>query len=150
MILYGGWADPTPAHYGNVQILSFAGSPAWTTVTGGGTPPQIRDGHVAIWDAPNQRMVMCSGIDEITGSAWQLSFAGTPTWSPIAPFGGPRPQSALGRVYAEAGNTEQAKAVLAHLLGGNNKHTFEPFQSFQLAYGLWLKAYGSVCPNYMP
>jgi hypothetical protein len=104
MIVYGGddAANPTPNVFGDVWVLSNAnglgGAPAWTPLSPTGGPPSLRTGHDAVYDAAGNRMIVFGGDSNPPCGAglndvWVLSHAnglgGTPTWSQLAPAGGP-------------------------------------------------------------
>jgi hypothetical protein len=97
MILFGGLdLDPTGSFLSNeVWALSLpaAGSPDWGSgplATIGG-PPSPRMGHSAIYDAPNQRMIVFGGQDETSAldEVWILTLGPTPTWSQLTLSGPP-------------------------------------------------------------
>ncbi|MGH7724418.1 MAG: Kelch repeat-containing protein [Candidatus Eiseniibacteriota bacterium] len=90
MLVFGGH-DGAPR--GDVWELTLAGTPQWTQLTPGGSPPAARGGHSAIYDPLRHRMLVVAGLGAggVLGDVWQLSLGGSPTWSAIAPSGTPLP-----------------------------------------------------------
>jgi hypothetical protein len=90
LVIFGGFE---PAGFLNdVWTLSLSGTPTWTHVIPGGTPPSARGGQVAVYDPVGDRMVMFGG--QVSGGAllndiWALSLAGAPAWTPLAASGVP-------------------------------------------------------------
>ncbi len=103
LIVFGGDdASGTPAANAEVWVLSgadgTAGTPVWTQLSPGGTPPAARTGHGAAYDAAANRMIVFGGDDGPpcgTGlnDVWVLTNAngtgGTPVWSQLSPAGSP-------------------------------------------------------------
>jgi len=107
MITFGG----SYAFYGtdqnDINVLSPANgtSPTWTTLAPSGGPPGIREGHTAVYDQTNNRMIIFAGVDNIStccpydttnyDDVWVLSNAngkgGTPEWTQLEPEGTPPP-----------------------------------------------------------
>ncbi len=88
MVVYGG------VEYGylnDVWELSLAGTPAWTELTPGGTPPRARYVHSAIYDPVRDRMVVFGGFtgEFFVNEVWALSLAGAPEWTALTPGGTP-------------------------------------------------------------
>lgn len=87
---------------GGLWQLSLGGPAAWSQVSTLGPPPPTRAAHTAVYDAAHDRMLVFGGFTNPTGSCcggqglkdlWQLSLAGTPSWTQLAPTGpapGPR------------------------------------------------------------
>ena len=90
MIVYGGVAQGG-ASLGDVWSLSLGpGTEAWTPVSPGGTAPAPRNSHTAIFDAPNQRMIVYGGIKGAgpTGDVLELRLApGFERWQTLVPTG---------------------------------------------------------------
>jgi len=65
MVVFGGQdTTPAPNHLRNeVFVLTLGVTPTWSKVTPTGTSPTARMGHVAAYDAANQRMLVYGGID---------------------------------------------------------------------------------------
>lgn len=55
-------------------------STAWEILTAAGTSPPPTYGHTAVFDPVGQRMLVTGG--DLGTATWELSVAGTPTWSP--------------------------------------------------------------------
>ena len=101
MIVYGG-TDNVVA-YDDVWVLSHAnnlgGTPTWTQIFPGGSPPGARFEHTAVYDEHNNRMIIYGGSTTFAapplGDVWVLSYAngtgGTPTWTQLFPAGSPPP-----------------------------------------------------------
>ena len=90
MVVFGGtvFVNNTHAPRNDVWALSLAGSPAWINLDPVGSPPATRWGHTAIYDTVRDRMVVFVGFGAGgLNDAWELSLAGTPAWSPLAPAG---------------------------------------------------------------
>ncbi len=87
MLVFGGYDNSY--YYNDVWALSLSGAPAWTELTPGGTPPEVRYRHTAIYDPVGDRMVVFGGWHSgaFFGDAWELSLSGAPTWTELAPGG---------------------------------------------------------------
>jgi len=118
MIVFGGCSF-TGVHCTNylndVWVLTNAnglsGAPAWTQLTPAGSPPAPRWGQAAAYDPVNNRMVIYGGDNQsvVFSDTWVLSNAnglgGTPTWTQLAPSGGPpEGQDSPSVVYDAANN----------------------------------------------
>ncbi|MGH7740617.1 MAG: Kelch repeat-containing protein [Candidatus Eiseniibacteriota bacterium] len=87
MIVFGGASGIGDAN--DVWALSLSGSPAWTQLAPGGTPPSGRETHSAIYDSARDRMVVFAGRG-MTGEnndVWALALAGGTAWTQLAPSG---------------------------------------------------------------
>src|SRR5262249_59658161 len=95
VVVYGGMASGNPL--GDVWELTLAGTPTWAPLTPSGTPPAARRGPAAVYDMAGDRLLVFGGYDgsAILDDLWELSFAGSSQWPPLAPNGGPPP----GRYY---------------------------------------------------
>lgn len=78
----------------------LGGTPAWAQITPAGTPPSIRDGHSAVYDGADNRMIVFGGRLECSNAnaeIWVLANAngvgGTPTWTQLSPAAGPAPEA---------------------------------------------------------
>jgi hypothetical protein len=84
MVVFGG------SNLNDVWELSLAGTPAWTQLTPTGTPPSGRYVHSAIYDPARGCMVVFGGYGSgFLNDVWELSLAGTPAWTLLAPTGTP-------------------------------------------------------------
>ena len=85
MIVFGGSGSSLR---NDVWALSLAGSPEWIPLYPSGTPPSPRGLHSAVFDPVGDRMIVFGGWDNSYRSdVWELSFAGSPAWNEITPFG---------------------------------------------------------------
>ena len=90
LVVFGGFDGS--AMLNDLHQMSLSGSPAWSTLSALGTPPQGRAVAPAIWDPLAGRMVVYGGIgdgDAMFTDLWSLTLGGSPTWSELAPSGGP-------------------------------------------------------------
>ena len=80
MLVFGGHDV-----YSFVWALSLAGTPSWSQLATQGQAPSARRGHSAIYDPLRDRMLVFGGFDGTASQndLWQLSLAGTPTWSQL-------------------------------------------------------------------
>jgi len=90
MIVFGGGATLGPT--AEVWALTLSATPSWTQLTPAGPPPPVRSDHSAIYDPAGDRMIIFGGTSgDKKNDVWALTLAGTPTWSQLAPSGGPPP-----------------------------------------------------------
>jgi hypothetical protein len=89
-----------------VWSLSFSGTPTWSQLAVTGSPPSVRSGNSAIYDPLRDRMLIFGGWSGVAlNDVWELSLAGTPTWTPLTPSGTPpSARSAHTAVYDPAGD----------------------------------------------
>ncbi len=90
LVVFGGFDGS--AMLNDLHQMSLSGSPAWSTLSATGTPPEGRAVAPAIWDPLAGRMVVYGGIgdgDAMFTDLWALTLDGSPTWSELAPSGGP-------------------------------------------------------------
>jgi len=103
------------------RLISFGGTDGaykndtWShsMVSGRGWDPMILNGplpparrlHSGIYDPVGDRLVVFGGYDDhLLGDLWQLSFSGTPIWSPlVATGGGPSPRGGHVAIYDPEG-----------------------------------------------
>jgi Galactose oxidase, central domain/FlgD Ig-like domain/Kelch motif len=87
MIVFGGMAN---ARRNDVWVLPLASAASWYQMLVAGTPPSPRNGHTAVYDPVNERMLVFGGFDTGTrNDVWTLSLAGPPTWQQVSPTGTP-------------------------------------------------------------
>jgi len=94
------------AQSNDVWVLANAnglgGPPAWTQLTPAGALPTVREGHSAVYDGANNRMIVLGG--EMLGcpfdpnpEIWVLDNAngagGTPSWTQLSPAAGAAPDA---------------------------------------------------------
>jgi hypothetical protein len=111
MIVFGGAEGFAAPCDNDVWVLENAngagGTPTWTQLSPSGTPPIIRFGHSAVYDAAHNIMTIFGGEDCFGGvhnDVWVLSNAnglgGTPVWTQLSPTGTPPAgRYILGTVY---------------------------------------------------
>jgi hypothetical protein len=90
LLVFGG-TDTYDNGFNDVWSLTLSGTPMWTPLTPGGTPPPPRFGHTAIYDAARDRMVIFGGANSVNSmnDVWALALGGSPAWTPLAPTGTP-------------------------------------------------------------
>jgi hypothetical protein len=105
LVLFAGF-DGTQRN--DVWVLSLVGSSAWARLAVSGSSPPPRERHAAIYDPVRDRMVIfggrVSGQFSYMSDVWELSFAGTPTWSQILPGGTAVPLYSTGAIYDPVGD----------------------------------------------
>jgi len=71
--------------------LNLTGSPHWTALPFLGPVLPARTDGIAVYDQAGDRMVVVGGRTAagVVNDTWQLTFAGTPTWSQVATTGTP-------------------------------------------------------------
>jgi hypothetical protein len=95
MTIFGGGATGKTV-FNDVWTLSNAngvgGTATWVQLDPMGTAPTARSGHVAIYDAANNRMIVHGGINTfsaVQNDSWILTAAngigGTPAWTKLVP-----------------------------------------------------------------
>lgn len=104
MYIFGGQdANPFPNNLLNdVYALDFSvATPTWNQLSPGGSPPEARAFHAAVFDAGNNQMVIFGGQDtasNLRNDTWVLSLSGMPAWAPLMSNGIPP----SGRLSASA------------------------------------------------
>lgn len=87
MLLFGGFSNDWT---NDVWSVSLGTPTTWERLEPVGTHPPVRRAHVAIWDAPRNRMVIAAGAGEggTLGDVWALRFSPTLEWESLgnAPF----------------------------------------------------------------
>lgn len=104
MIVFGGF-DTEPRN--DVWSLSPAGPPSWQQILPTGTPPGARTGHAAVYDPVRQRMIVIGGVSNGTynNEVWELTLSGVPAWNPIATQGNaPNPRAYHSAIYDPDGD----------------------------------------------
>jgi hypothetical protein len=95
MIVFGGFnPDFFNPYLDELWALSLSGTPTWTQLFPAGTPPPGRRDHIAVWDAPRQRMLIfggrtAAGNPGLANDVWALNLAGPPQWQQLSPAGTP-------------------------------------------------------------
>jgi hypothetical protein len=86
LVIFGG---VDTGYRGDLWVLPLSGPMAWTQLTPGGTVPEARSMHSAIYDPSQDRMVMFGGGgDRAYGEVWALALAGAPAWTVLEPGAG--------------------------------------------------------------
>ena len=70
---------------GDLWELSLSGIPTWAPLAASGTAPPVPTGSSAVYDPVDDRMLVFGGSPSLgqgTNATYQLTLAGTPTWSP--------------------------------------------------------------------
>lgn len=104
-VFYGG--TDGQFYSSDLYALPLNGSTTWSQITTTGTPPAGRFGASVIYDPLRDRMVLFGGgvrcgigCIALQNDVWQLTFAGTPTWTQIFPLGTPPPvRDYAGTIY---------------------------------------------------
>jgi FlgD Ig-like domain/Kelch motif/Galactose oxidase, central domain len=96
LIVFGGESPDTAPYFRNdTWALTLTNPPVWQELQTQNAPPAPRSGHTAIYDPVRQRMLVFGGSDLMIpySDVWELTLAGSPTWTQLAPQGaapGPR------------------------------------------------------------
>jgi len=101
MVVFGG--DGTSI----VHVATTAGPPTeWVNLQATGTPPAARHGAGLAYDPAGDRLIVFGGEDYLGhfyNDIWQLSLAGTPTWSKVTATGSaPVPCAGFGSCFDPA------------------------------------------------
>lgn len=115
MTVFGGAEGNTSPCVNDVWVLTDAtgkgATPAWIELSPSGGPPSPRAQHGAVYDPNTNAMIVYGGQDcfsTVFGDVWVLSFAnglgGTPSWTQLAPAGGPGPREVTGCVTYDPTN----------------------------------------------
>lgn len=93
-IIVGGIENTTFIPQGSLHndawALSLSGAPSWVELIPTGSPPSPREGHTAVYDAAEDRVLVFGGSDgALRNDVWALDLSGTPAWSAITPVGTP-------------------------------------------------------------
>lgn len=96
IVLFGGNDYRAGSNTGanDVWELTLSGMPRWRRLSPAGAAPQIRYGHVAVYDPARHRMILTSGmnyLDHYLTDTWELSLGETLAWHSIATTGTPPP-----------------------------------------------------------
>src|SRR5450755_905557 len=84
------------------NATGLAGSPAWTQLAPAGALPTVREGHSAVYDGANNRMIVFGGETlgcpfDPNAEIWVLDHAngtgGTPSWTKLSPAAGAAPDA---------------------------------------------------------
>lgn len=109
MYVFGGYNAQIGPASNQVWALRLDGTPRWERLLPAGELPAPRYDHVAVWDAPRQRMVVYGGwglppASTVYDDVWELTLAGSPRWTKLSPGGElPEPRRDATGVF-DAGN----------------------------------------------
>ena len=84
--------------------LTLGAAPSWSEIGVAGSRPSARKGHRAIYDAANDRMLVCGGYDgQWLSDVWSLPLTEGSAWSQLPMPGAflPAPRRNFGMAYAE-------------------------------------------------
>ena len=116
MIVFGGGTGFPGPCVNQLWVLkhpdSVGGTPTWSELSPSGTPPPVREGHVAVFDPTSNTMIVFGGTDcnnDYYSDLWILSNAdgstGTPAWTQAAPLGsGPTARTQPSAIYDSVNN----------------------------------------------
>ncbi len=126
----------------------LGGTGAWSQLHPSGALPQVRSQHTAVYDEPNNRMIIYGGCGAVPTSngclpiadnVWVLSHAnglgGTPTWTQLFPTGGPPPARQSHQARYDPG-TNRMIVWAGQDGGGNGCSTFPDVWVLSHANGL--------------
>ena len=160
ILIMGGLRQFQSQPRNDVWALSLSGSPQWTQILPLGPAPPVRYGHVGIFDAARNRMLIWGGGPGSDALVWSLELGSTPAWTS---FDFPEPPAI--RQYATAihdpvgdrmvifGGAQPTNEVISLELAGamawtvrpetgtppspRQKHTavYDPGQTRMLVYG---------------
>ena len=105
-IIYGGTSG-SGFHFNDAYALPLTGAPTWAQIAASGTPPAPRIDPSVIYDPLRDRLLVFGGSIRCglgcatpQNDVWQLTLAGTPTWTQLAPAGTPPPpRASAGAIY---------------------------------------------------
>ncbi|MFN8589187.1 MAG: kelch repeat-containing protein [Candidatus Eisenbacteria bacterium] len=102
LLAFGGADDALQA---TTWAFTFS-SGLWTPLTTAGTAPPARRLHGAVYDPLGDRMIVFGGLGASgpLDDVWQLSLAGTPTWSRIVTTNSPGARAAFAATFDAAAN----------------------------------------------
>jgi galactose oxidase-like protein len=100
LVIFGG---SNSSKFNDVWAMSLSGTPTWTQLLPGGTPPSPRDQATAIYDPVRDRMVVFGGVAAFGGGmneTWVLSLADPVTWTKLTPASAlPAPRASASSAY---------------------------------------------------
>lgn len=112
LIVFAGGGAGGYGILNDVWVLSNAdgsGTPAWTKLNPTGGPPGAREGHIAVYDQANNRMIIQGGYitpgdcEGVISDVWVLTNAdgtgGTPAWTQLLPTGTAPARRFAGAAY---------------------------------------------------
>jgi hypothetical protein len=96
MIIFGGWSGSLEQNLNDTWALNLTKN-IWTLVPTKGVLPEIRGGHVAVYDSSRHRMVVFGGLHWPStwyNDTWELDLTKN-TWMPVGTVGKPPSARAL-------------------------------------------------------
>lgn len=112
LIVFGGFDGELR---NDTWALSLKPPNQWIRLTPSGSAPTPRRGHVAVYDAARDRMILFGGYDgAYLSDVWVLNLSGTPAWSKLASSGSPPAQR-----YASSAIVDPVRDRLV-IFGGDN------------------------------
>ncbi|HKA25457.1 MAG TPA: kelch repeat-containing protein [Candidatus Eisenbacteria bacterium] len=89
IVIFGGY-DKLLNALSDAWSLTLSGTPAWSPLTAGGTPPAPRLSPSSIYDSQRERIVLFGGTDlqSYYADVNELTLFGTPQWSALTPTNG--------------------------------------------------------------
>jgi hypothetical protein len=107
MIVYGG-TGTVQKFFDDVWALSLVQPPAWQLIQAAGASPPGRLAPDVVYDPVQQRMVVFGGQISLgsgyINDTWTLSLDATPTWTALAPSGGPPAARVASTAVYDAAN----------------------------------------------
>ncbi len=102
LVVFGGTDG---AYRNDSYVHSMVSGRGWEPLATAGVPPPARRLHTGVNDPEGDRLIVFGGYDDhLLGDLWQLTFSGTPTWSPLAASGaGPSPRGGHVAIYDPVG-----------------------------------------------
>jgi hypothetical protein len=125
--------------YDDVYALDLgAATPTWTRLTPSGVGPLPREGHVAVFDAARNRMVVFAGQGhyDLYADAWELGFASGEdgAWRELAPAGfAPAPRTEAAVAFDPA----TSRLFVGGGLGFHDVHLDRSVLDLSSADGTW-------------
>jgi hypothetical protein len=106
LVMFGGLiGNPLLPSTNDTWVKGLGDDGTWQQLAPGGALPAPRNGHTAVYDPQNQRMVVFGGADQgYFNDTWSLSLAGFPTWTQLHPAGSlPAPRWGHSAIYDPIG-----------------------------------------------
>src|SRR5262249_20846462 len=89
LVVFGGSSDR--GYLNDTLVLGLDAIPVWSPLATQCASPPARYLHAPAWDPPRDQLVVFGGTGDFSqhpfGDLWELSFAGSPAWSPITSAG---------------------------------------------------------------
>lgn len=90
MLMFGGYAAPEGVDTNDLWAYSLTGG-GWSRIPMTSPSPPGRAWATGVYDPAGDRLILFGGSNDIglLNDVWQLSLAGTPTWTELSPSGTP-------------------------------------------------------------